>query len=228
MNALIVEDDGLVTSVLIRILSQADHVCDVAVTGGEALAKAGVTEFDLIILDVGLPDIDGLEVSRRLRDQGCWAPILMLTGHHTLEDRVSGLDAGADDYLGKPFEPEELLARVRALLRRAPKERPATLSVGGLCLDPAEREVRRGNTSIDLGPKEFALLELLMRRAHSVVSRSEILESIWGYHYGPKVVDVYISYLRNKIDRPFGLSSIRAVRGVGYILSDPLEISASA
>jgi two-component system OmpR family response regulator len=153
---------------------------------------------------------------------------MILTGHQNLEDRVAGLDAGADDFLGKPFEPDELLARVRALLRRAPVERPTTLRLGSLHLDPAEREVHKEGRRIDLAPKEFALLEFLMRRAHSVASRAEILDAIWGYRYGPKVVDVYISYLRNKIDKPFGTESIRAVRGVGYVLTEPADNPASA
>jgi two-component system OmpR family response regulator len=228
MNALIVDDDALVSSVLSRVLVKANFVCEIASGGEQAIELATDKVFDVIILDVEMPGLDGLEVSKRLRDQGCWSPILMLTGHKTLDDRVRGLDAGADDYLGKPFEPEELLARVRALLRRAPVERPTKLVMGDLTLDPAERTVHRGDQPIALGPKEFALLELLMRRAHSVVSRAEILDSIWGYRYGPKVVDVYISYLRNKIDRPFGTSSIRAVRGAGYVLSDAVESSVSA
>jgi two-component system OmpR family response regulator len=228
MKALIVEDDRVVALVVDRVLRQASFTSDFARTGAQAILKASVVEFDVIVLDVGLPDVDGFEVARQLRDDGCWAPILMLTGHKAVEDRVAGLDAGADDYLGKPFEPPELLARVRALLRRAPKERPAALAVGDLRLDPAKREVHRADQRIELGPKEFALLELLMRRAPAVISRAEILDSIWGYRYGPKVVDVYISYLRDKIDRPFGVSSINAVRGVGYVLGEPAEDSASA
>jgi two-component system OmpR family response regulator len=169
-----------------------------------------------------LPRIDGFETCRRLREEGVWSPVLMLTARGALEDRVAGLDVGADDYLAKPFAFDELLARLRSLARRQPVERPTVLRVGALSLDPATREVRRGPTSVDLSVKEFTLLEALMRRPGRTLSRFELLEQVWdaGYDNRSNVVDVYISYLRDKLDRPFGTRSIETVRGVGYRLRE--------
>ena len=167
-----------------------------------------------------LPGVDGLEVCRRLRADGVWSPVLMLTARDALEDRIGGLDAGADDYLTKPFAFAELLARLRALARRGAPERPTVIVVGDLELDPATRAVRRGEAEIELSPKEFALLETFMRRPGRVLSRFELLEHAWDYEYEHRsnVIDVYVRYLREKIDRPFGRESLETVRGAGYRL----------
>jgi two-component system OmpR family response regulator len=181
---------------------------------------AGLTEYDAIVLDVMLPGADGFEVCRQLRLSGVWAPVLMLTARDAVEDRVAGLDTGADDYLTKPFSFAELLARLRALTRRGPVEQPPQLEVGSLKLDPRSRQAWRGDTEIELSTKEFALLETLMRRAGQVVSRFDLLEHAWDSRYENRsnVIEVYIRYLRQKIDRPFGLRSIETVRGAGYRL----------
>jgi two-component system OmpR family response regulator len=191
---------------------------DVAVKGEDALWMAGSTDYDAIVLDVMLPGIDGFETCRRLRADGVWSPILMLTARDSVEDRVAGLDGGADDYLTKPFSFGELLARLRALARRGPVERPVLLEVGDLKLDPATRQVWRGDTEIPLSAKEFSLLEVFMRRPGEVLSRFQLLEHGWDYDYENRsnVVDVYVRYLREKIDRPFGRDSIETVRGAGY------------
>ena len=201
-----------------RGLREHGLAVDVAVRGEDALWMAGSTGFDAIVLDVMLPGIDGFETCRRLRGDGVQAPILMLTARDSVEDRVAGLDSGADDYLVKPFSFAELLARLRALARRGAVEHPVRLEVGDLSLDPATRAVRRGATEISLSAKEFSLLEVLMRRAGEVLSRYQLLEHAWDYEYENRsnVVDVYIRYLRQKIDRPFGTDSIETVRGVGY------------
>jgi two-component system OmpR family response regulator len=182
------------------------------------MAKA--VEYDAILLDVMLPGLDGFEVCRRLRADGVWSPVLMLTARDAVDDRVTGLDAGADDYLAKPFSFEELLARLRALTRRAPIERPAVMAAGDLRLDPAAHRAWRGEVELDLSAKEFALLELFMRRPGSVLSRGQLLEGAWDMAFESRsnVVDVYVRYLREKIDRPFGCESIETVRGVGYRL----------
>jgi two-component system, OmpR family, response regulator len=172
------------------------------------------------VLDVMLPGIDGFETCRRLRDDGVWSPVLMLTARDAVEDRVAGLDGGADDYLVKPFSFAELLARLRALARRGPVDRPTVLEVGELRLDPATRQVWRGNAEISLSAKEFALLEAFMRRPGEVLSRYQLLEHAWDYAYENRsnVIDVYVRYLREKVDRPFGAKSIETVRGAGYRL----------
>ena len=177
-------------------------------------------EYDAIVLDLLLPGIDGFEVCRRLREGGVWTPVLMLTARDSVEDRVAGLDAGADDYLQKPFSFAELYARLRALVRRGSPERPTVLEVDDLRLDPATRRVWRNGTEIQLSTKEFALLETFMRRPGDVLSRDLLLEHAWDYAYEQRsnVVDVYVRYLRAKIDRPFGVHSIETVRGVGYRL----------
>ena len=177
-------------------------------------------EFDAVVLDVMLPGIDGFETCRRLRGDGVWTPIIMLTARDEVDDRVRGLDEGADDYLVKPFSLAELLARLRALARRGPVQRPAVLEVGSLRLDPATHEVWRGDSEIELSPKEFALLEAFMRRPGEVISQLSLLEHAWDYDYENRsnVVEVYVGYLREKIDRPFGVRSLETVRGAGYRL----------
>jgi len=179
---------------------------------------AAATEYDAIVLDVMLPGIDGFEVCRRLRGEGVWSPIVMLTARDAVSDRVAGLDGGADDYLTKPFSYAELLARLRALVRRGPVERPTELVAGDLRLDPASRRVWRGEAEIELSAKEFALLETFMRRPGTVLSRFELLEHAWDYEYENRsnIVDSYVRFLRRKIDRPFGTRSIETVRGAGY------------
>jgi two-component system, OmpR family, response regulator len=195
-------------------------VVDIAAGGEEALLKVGATDYDAIVLDVMMPGLDGFETCRRLRADGIWVPILMLTARDAVEDRVRGLDGGADDYLVKPFSLAELLARLRALVRRGPVERPTLLAVGDLTLDPASREVRRGEQEIALSAREFALLETFMRRPGQVFTQLQLLESAWdlGYEQKSNVVEVYVRYLREKVDRPFGVESIETVRGVGYRL----------
>ena len=193
-------------------------VVDVASDGEQALRTVRATDYDAIVLDVMMPGLDGFETCRRLRLAGVWAPVLMLTARDSVEDRVRGLDGGADDYLTKPFSLAELTARLRALVRRGPLERPTVLEAGDLRVDPATREVWRGDTQIDLSAREFGLLETLMRRPGHVFSQMQLLESAWdlGYAQRSNVVEVYIGYLRQKIDRPFDVSSIETVRGAGY------------
>jgi len=220
VRILVVEDEAKIAGLLRRGLREEGHAADVATRGEEALWMAAAHSYDAILLDVMLPGIDGYETCRRLRAQEVWAPVLMLTARDAVDDRVAGLDVGADDYLSKPFSFAELLARLRALRRREPLERPTVLEVGDLRLDPATRQVARGRSAIELSTKEFALLEILMRRAGEVLSRFQLLESAWDGDYDNRsnVVDVYISYLRNKIDRPFKLRSIETIRGAGYRL----------
>jgi two-component system, OmpR family, response regulator len=218
MRVLVVEDDVKMASLLRRGLLEEGLAADVARTGDDALWMAEATEYDAIVLDVMLPGADGFDVCRRLRESGRWSPVLMLTARDAVEDRVAGLDAGADDYLTKPFSFAELLARLRALARRAPLERAAVLEAGDLRLDPATRRAWRGELEIGLSAKEFALLETFMRRPGEVLSRYQLLEHCWDYGYENRsnVVDVYVRYLREKIDRPFGRKSLETVRGAGY------------
>ena len=220
MRILIVEDEAMMASLLRRGLGEEGFSVDIAPAGEDALWMARAVEYDAIVLDLTLPGIDGLEVCRRLREEDVWSPMLMLTARTGVGDRVVGLDSGADDYLPKPFAFEELLARLRALVRRGVTRRPAVIAVGDLSLDPATREVRRGDASIELSVKEFALLETFMRRPGRVLSRFDLLEHAWDGEYENRsnVVDVYIGYLREKIDRPFGQDSIETVRGAGYRL----------
>jgi two-component system, OmpR family, response regulator len=220
MRALIVEDELKMAALIRRGLIEEGYVADVARSGEDALRMARATEYDAIVLDVMLPGTDGFEVCRRLREAGGWSPVLMLTARDGVEDRVAGLDSGADDYLTKPFSFAELLARLRALSRRSPLERPTVLEVGSLRLDPASRHVWRNETEIHLSTKEFAILETFMRRPGQVLSRFELLEHAWDYGYENRsnVIDVYVRYLREKIDRPFGRKSIETVRGAGYRL----------
>ncbi len=220
MRVLIVEDEVKMASLIRRGLREEGMSADVAAKGEDALWMAGSTEYDAIVLDVMMPGIDGFETCRRLREDGVWAPVLMLTARDAVEDRVAGLDTGADDYLTKPFSFSELLARLRALSRRGPVESPPVLQVGDLHLDPATRRVWRAETDIGLSTKEFALLETFMRRPGHVLERLQLLEHAWDYEYENRsnVVDVYVRYLREKIDRPFGVESLETVRGAGYRL----------
>jgi len=223
VRVLIVEDQLKMASLLRRGLVEEGHAADVAATGEDALWMAGAHPYDAIVLDVMLPGLGGFETCRRLRNAGVWAPVLMLTARDSVDDRVAGLDAGADDYLTKPFSFAELLARLRAVARRGEIERPTELTVGDLRLDPATRRIWRGETEVQLSPKEFALLEAFMRRPGQVLSRLQLLEYAWDFAYDNRsnVVDVYVRYLRAKIDRPFGVESLETVRGAGYRLRDP-------
>ena len=220
MRVLVVEDEPRMASVIRRSLAKQGLAADVAERGDEALWKAAAVDYDAIVLDVMLPSMSGFETCRLLRERGVWAPVLMLTARDAVEDRVAGLDSGADDYLVKPFALAELHARLRSLARRGRAERPAVLAVGDLRLDPATREVRRGGTPIELSAKEFSLLETLMRRPGDVLSRLDLIEHSWDFAYESRsnVVDVYIRRLRDKVDRPFGRSSIETMRGAGYRL----------
>jgi two-component system OmpR family response regulator len=220
MRVLVVEDEPKMASLLERGLAEEGYAIDAVANAVDALWAAIENPYDAIILDVMLPDLDGFEVCRRLRSEGCWAPVLMLTARDSVPDRVGGLDAGADDYLTKPFAFSELLARLRALVRRGTGKRPAVVRAGDLALDPATRRVSRGDVPIELTTKEFALLEYLMRRPGEVLTRSRLIEHVWdfGYEGDSNVVDVYVRYLRQKIDRPFGRDSIETLRGTGYRL----------
>jgi two-component system OmpR family response regulator len=221
VRVLVVEDEIKLAALIQRGLREEGHVAEVARRGEEALMIARASEYDAILLDVMLPGIDGFEVCRRLRAEGVWAPVLMLTARDAVEDRVEGLDTGADDYLTKPFSFSELLARLRAVSRRSPIERPAILEVDDLRLDPAAHRAWRGDEELRLSAREFALLEAFMRHPGQVLSRFQLLERAWdvGYVTSSNVVDVYIRYLREKIDRPFGKHSIETVRGAGYRLA---------
>jgi two-component system OmpR family response regulator len=222
MRVLIVEDELRMASLIRRGLVNEGLAADVTRIGADAIWMAQAHDYDVLVLDVMLPDVDGFEVCRRLRGAGVWAPVLMLTARDSVEDRVEGLDSGADDYLVKPFAFAELLARLRALTRRGDAARPATLRVGDLQLDPATREVHRGETLVSLSAKEFALLETFMRRPGEVLSRLHLLEHAWDFAYENRsnVVDVFVRRLRRKIDEPFGRASLETVRGAGYRLRD--------
>ena len=206
--------------ILRRGLERDGAAVEVAGSGEAALELTGLSKFDAIVLDVMLPGIDGFETCRQLRKRDVWAPILFLTARDELEDRIRGLDGGADDYMTKPFAVAELLARLRALVRRGGHERPTMLRVGSLRLNPATLEVWRGESEIELSQKEFALLEMFMRHPGQVLTRFQLLENAWPYDYEHRsnVVDVYVRYLREKIDRPFGVRSLQTVRGAGYRL----------
>jgi two-component system OmpR family response regulator len=221
VRALLVEDDPETAGMVSLMLGRGGHVVEVAATGDDALWMATEFDFDVVVLDWDLPGPNGLSVCQELRARGRWMPILMLTGHGAVDDRVSGLRAGADDYLTKPFAVEELVARLEALTRRAPRERPTVLTVGDLELDPAARTVRRAGTDVALRPKEFSLLELLMRRPGEVLERAEILDKVWDLNFDgmSNVVDAHIKALRAKVDKPFGRESIETVWRVGYRLA---------
>jgi two-component system OmpR family response regulator len=216
MRVLVVEDVGKLADLLRRRLRREGMGVDVVGDGKEALVRATATEYDLILLDVMLPGLDGFELCRELRDRGVWSPTLMLTALRGVEDRVRGLDCGADDYLAKPFSFDELLARMRALTRRGKPPRPTALRVGSLRLDPASHSVWRGEEELSLTPREFALLEVFMRRPGQVLSRLELLEHVWddSYENRSNVIEVYVGYLREKLDR----DAIETVRGAGYRL----------
>lgn len=218
---LLVEDEAKLAALVARGLTERGDVVDVVGTGADALASVRGGTYDVVLLDVRLPDHDGFEVCRRLRADRVWTPVLMLTARTTVADRIAGLDSGADDYLTKPFAFQELLARMRALARRGPVPRPTELEVGDLRLDPAARRVWRGTTEVSLSAREFALLETFMRRPEQVLSRDQLLDLVWGDHHeiASNVVDVYVRYLRDKIDRPFDSESLCTVRGMGYRLT---------
>jgi two-component system OmpR family response regulator len=220
MRLLIVEDEPKMARVLRRGLEEEGYAIDMSADGVDALHMATENEYDAVILDVMLPELDGVEVCRQMRERGRWAPVLMLTAKDAVTDRVRGLDSGADDYLTKPFSFDELLARLRSLVRRGVRERPVVIRVGPLTMDPARRRVRHSGTDVQLSAKEYALLEYFMRHPGEVLSRTRILEHVWDYNYdgGSNVVDVYVRYLRKKIDEPFGTSLLRTIRGAGYVL----------
>ena len=222
MRVLVVEDEEKMAGLLRRGLEEEGYAVDAVGSGREAIWLATENPYDAVVLDVMLPDADGLEVCRKIREAGAWSPVLMLTARDAVPDRIAGLDAGADDYLTKPFSFAELLARLRALMRREAQERPAILRVGDLTLDPASRRVTRGDVVIDLTPKEFALTEYMMRHPGEVLTRTRLIEHVWDFAYGgdSNVVDVYVRYLREKIDRPFGTNTIETVRGAGYRLRE--------
>jgi DNA-binding response OmpR family regulator len=218
MRVLVVDDEPRLAEGLKRGLEAEGFAVDVAHTGTDGLWLAREQQYAAILLDIMLPGMNGYVVCRTLRDEQNWTPVLMLTAKDGEWDQVEGLDTGADDYLTKPFSFAVLLARVRALIRRGAGARPATLAVGDLTLDPASREVKRGDSAIEVTTREFAVLEFLMRRAGQVVSKSEILDGVWDFAFegDPNIVEVYIGHLRSKIDRPFGRDSIRTIRGAGY------------
>lgn len=218
-----VEDEQRMADLLRRGLEEEAYAVDVAHDGAEAVWLGSENDYDAIVLDIMLPGYDGFEVCRRLREAGRWAPVLLLTARDAVPDRVRGLDAGADDYLTKPFAFAELTARLRALIRRGAGERPTVLEVGDLRLDPGTRTVTRAGTEIRLTTKEFGLLELFLRYPDQVLTRNRILEHVWDFAYDPgsNVVDQYVGYLRRKIDKPFGREDLETVRGTGYRLRSP-------
>jgi heavy metal response regulator len=218
MRILVVEDERRITAFIKRGLEEERYAVDVAYDGEEALDWAAVANYDLIVLDVLLPKKDGIGVCRELRAQGNKVPILMLTARDAIEDRVQGLDSGADDYLVKPFAFQELLARIRALLRRSGEIKTPRLQVGDLVLDTLTHRATRGGQVIELTAREYALLEFLMRHPGQVLSRTQIAEHVWNYDFftTSNVVDVYIRYLRRKIDKGFEAKLLQTVRGVGY------------
>jgi two-component system, OmpR family, response regulator len=226
MRILIVEDSAKMARLLKTGLERQGYAVDVVDSGQDAVWMATENDYDAIVLDVileaGAEPIDGFEVCRRLRRASRWAPVLMVTARDAVEDRVRGLDNGADDYLTKPFSLNELLARLRALLRRRAAERPVVLTVGDLSLDPARHEVLRGASPIELTPTEFALLEYFMRRPGDLLTRATLVDHVWDFAFDgdPRIVNVYIRSLRDKIDRPFKRASLETVRGLGYRIRD--------
>ena len=220
MRVLVVEDETRMARLVKRGLEEEGHAVDVAGDGPEGLWLATENRYAAIVLDVMLPGFDGFELCRRLRAEGVWVPVLMLTARDAVGDRVRGLDAGADDYLVKPFSLLELAARLRALARRDDRARPVVLAMGDLRLDPAGKRAWRGGTELRLSPKEFSLLELFLRHPGVVLSRSQILDAVWDFAYDgtSNVVDQYVTYLRKKIDVPFGRHDLETVRGMGYRL----------
>jgi two-component system OmpR family response regulator len=222
MRVLVVDDEPKLSALVARALREDGHAADVAAHGDDALWMAQAAPYDAIVLDVMLPGIDGFEVLRRLRAKEIWTPVLMLTARDAIVDRIDGLDGGADDYLTKPFSFDELLARLRAIARRGPVERPTIVEVGDLSLDPAARRAWRGAVELSLTAREFTILELFMRRPGLVLTRLQLLEGAWDMAFESRsnIVDVYIRYLREKVDRPYGKTSIETVRGVGYRLRE--------
>ncbi len=222
MRLLVVEDDEKLVRALQRGLQREGYAVDLAITGDEALAQASAHDYDAVVLDVMLPGKDGFAVCRELRRNERWAPVLMLTARDHVKDRIRGLDAGADDYLVKPFDFGEMLARLRALIRRGPSERPVVIEVGDLRVDAAAHVVTRAGREVELTPREFALLLFLAKRAGDVVPRAELLEHVWedADDGSTNVVDVYVGYLRKKLELPFRRRRrlIRTVRGVGFML----------
>jgi two-component system OmpR family response regulator len=220
MRVLVVEDEVRMAGLLRRALREEGHAVDVAADGPEGLWLATENEYGAIVLDVMLPGLDGFQLCQRLRESGRWTPVLMLTARDAVGDRVRGLDAGADDYLVKPFSLLELAARLRALGRREDRSRPVILAEGDLRLDPAAKRAWRGDVELHLSPREFSLMELFLRHPGRVLTRSQIIEEIWDWAYvgGSNVVDQYVNYLRRKIDVPFGRRDIETVRGMGYRL----------
>lgn len=220
MRVLVIEDEIRMARLVKRALEEEGHAVDVAGDGPQGLWMATENRYAALVLDVMLPGFDGFELCRRLREAGIWVPVLMLTARDEVGDRVRGLDAGADDYLVKPFSLLELAARLRALTRRDDRRRPAVLSEGDLKLDPATKRAWRASTELELSPKEFALLEFFLRHPGTVLTRSQIIEAVWDFAYDgtSNVVDQYVNYLRRKVDAPFGRSDIQTVRGMGYRL----------
>jgi DNA-binding response OmpR family regulator len=221
MRVLIVEDEPGIVEFVCQGLGEAGHAVDAARDGQEGLDYALAAEYDLMLIDIMLPKMDGLRLLRELRERGMRTPVLLLTARSGVQDRVTGLDAGADDYLVKPFAFPELLARLRALLRRPPLQTDTVLHVGDLAMDTARQQVQRAGRSIELSPREFALLEFMLRNPNQVLTRTQIAEHIWNFDFYSEsnVVDVYIGYLRRKMDRGFDYPLIHTVRGVGYRLS---------
>lgn len=220
MRVLVVEDEVRMARLIKRGLEEEGHAVDVAADGPDGLWMASENGYAAIVLDLMLPGLDGIELCRRLRAQGIWVPVLMLTARDAIGDRVRGLDAGADDYLVKPFSLLELAARLRALARRDDRARPAVLAVGDLSLDPATKQARRGQAELQMSPKELSLLEFFLRHPGTVLTRSQIIEAVWDFAYdaSSNVVDQYVAYLRRKVDVPFGRHDIETVRGMGYRL----------
>ncbi len=223
MRVLVVEDEPRLAKAIKRGLEDHGFAVDVAYDGQEGFTKARYDDYDAIVLDILLPKLNGYKVAQRLRDEGIWTPILMLTAKEGEYDEADALDLGADDYLRKPFSWVVLIARLNALLRREPTERPAELHAGDLRLDPGKRTAHRGDVELDLTPREFSLLEYLLRNTGQTVSKIELLDHVWsdGFERDPNIVEVYIGYLRRKIDKPFEVPLIETVRGHGYRLAEP-------
>ncbi len=223
MRVLVVEDEARMARLIKRGLEEEGHAVDVASDGPDGLWMATENGYAAIVLDLMLPGFDGVELCRRLRTRGLWVPVLMLTARDAVGDRVRGLDAGADDYLVKPFSLLELAARLRALARRDDRARPAVLAAGDLSLDPATKQAWRGRAELQLSPKEFSLLEFFLRHPGTVLTRSQIVEAVWDFAYdaSSNVVDQYVAYLRRKVDVPYGRHDIETVRGMGYRLRQP-------